>query len=245
MNNSWRNSLEHWPGSLPTIEVDNSKAALIMIDMQNYYIHEDGEFRKMMTKSYPEMEGYFMREIIENVIPGQKKLLDYFRKQELPIYHVRVGALLPNGMDQFKRRRLRDERRASMVGKNDMALVKGTFQHNIIDELAPLENEFILDKNSSSAFNSTVIDQLLRNTGTEFLAIGGILTNNCVEATARDAADKGFNVTLIEDGCATLTEETHYATYKTFSRAYGKVETANSILKKLLESKELNKTVTW
>lgn len=244
MNLGWRENLSYWPGSLPTIELDSKKAGLVLVDMQNYYIHEDGLFRKMMKERFPDLENYFIEQMIQNVIPSQKRLLAYFRENNLPVFHFRVGALLPGGGDQFKRRKLRDQRRGSMVGKSE-ALVKGTFQHEIIDELAPLENEFVLDKNSSSGFNSTAIDQFLRNTGTEFIVMGGILTNNCVEATARDAADKGYNVVLIEDGCGTLTEEANIATYKTFARGYGRVEKAEDIVNKMKESESLNQPIFW
>ncbi|MCP8615915.1 cysteine hydrolase family protein [Salirhabdus salicampi] len=234
---SWKHDVDQWPGSLPTLEVNRDRAALLLIDMQNYYIHETGLFRKILKEQFPGMERYFMRNIVENVIPAQKRLLTYFRDENLPIFHVRVGPLLPNGKDQFKRRALRDARRSGMVGE-EQALVKGNFQHSVIDELAPLENEFVLDKNSSGAFNSTAIDQLLRNVGAEFLVIGGILTNNCVETTARDAADRGYNVALVEDGCATLNEETQFATYKTFARTYGKVAQSNEIITNLEKSAE-------
>lgn len=244
MTQDWKQDLTYWPGSLPTIEVNANKAALILIDMQNYYIHETGLFRKILMNDYPDMESYFMKNMLEKVIPAQKQLLQFFRKQELPVFHVRVGALLPSGKDQYKRRGLRDKRRNQSVGQ-EQGLVKGSFQHEVIAELAPLEHEFVIDKNSSGAFNSTAIDQFLRNTETEFIVMGGILTNNCVEATARDAADRGYNVVLAEDGCGTLNDEAHFATYKTFARSYGKVETAEGILKKLQESRHSSKTLSW
>lgn len=244
MSQDWRHQLTQWPGSLPTIEVNVEKAGLVLIDMQNYYIHEMGLFRKVLKDDYPEMETYFMGNMVERVIPAQKQLLRFFREKQLPVFHVRVGALLPGGKDQFKRRALRDKRRSQSVGQ-EQALVKGSFQHKVITELQPLENEFIIDKNSAGAFNSTAIDQFLRNTETDFLVIGGILTNNCVEATARDAADRGYNVVLMEDGCGTLNDEAHFATYKTFARSYGKVETTEKIMRKMQESFNSSKVLSW
>ena len=79
----------------------------------------------------------------------------------------------------------------------------GSFEHEIVDELAPLPGELVLDKNASSPFNGTGIDQLLRNLGVETLVLVGVATDMCVETTGRDAADRGYNVIVAEDATAT------------------------------------------
>jgi len=55
---------------------------------------------------------------------------------------------------------------------------------------------------------------VLRNLGIEYLMVVGLLTDQCVESAVRDACDMGFLVTLIEDACATFTQERHDATLR-------------------------------
>ncbi|MNI84628.1 Peroxyureidoacrylate/ureidoacrylate amidohydrolase RutB [compost metagenome] len=68
-----------------------------------------------------------------------------------------------------------------------------------------------MPKTSSGVFNSTNIDYVLRNLETRHLIIAGIVTDQCVDMAVRDAADRGYLVTLVEDACATYTAERHQA----------------------------------
>ncbi len=244
MREGWKRGLERWPGSLPIIRVNGQKAALILIDMQNYYLHENGHFRKLLERDFPDMHAYFMGRVTQHVIPNQLKLLHFFRERQLKVIHVRVGSLLPDGSDQFLRRARRDQARKANF-RNGELLTRGTFQHQIIDVLQPMPNELVFDKNSVSAFNSTPIDQILRNFNSEFLVTAGILTNNCVESTARDAADRGYNVVLAEDACATFDDEAHQATLRTFARAFGKVASTDEVLEMLTRSLLSQEEFDW
>ncbi|KIQ56089.1 isochorismatase family cysteine hydrolase, partial [Pseudomonas fluorescens] len=94
---------------------------------------------------------------------------------------------------------------------SDMHLPKGSPEAQIIAELAPQENEIVLPKTSSGVFNSTNIDYVLRNLETRHLIVAGIVTDQCVDMAVRDAADRGYLVTLVEDACATYTEQRHLA----------------------------------
>ena len=80
---------------------------------------------------------------------------------------------------------------------------------DFLEEVAPVGDEIVIDKTSAGTFNSTSIDQLLRNMGINRLWVTGIVTEGCVEMTARDAADRGFLVTLVSDGCASSTHVAH------------------------------------
>ena len=64
-------------------------------------------------------------------------------------------------------------------------------------------------KTSSSVFNSTNIDYILRNLNCRHLVICGALTDQCVESAIRDACDLNYLVTMASDACVTLTEKRH------------------------------------
>ena len=78
-----------------------------------------------------------------------------------------------------------------------------------IDELAPIRNEIVLPKTSSGVFNSTNIDYVLRNLGIRYLIVAGVVTDQCVDMAVRDAADRGYLVSVPGDACATYTQERH------------------------------------
>jgi nicotinamidase-related amidase len=64
----------------------------------------------------------------------------------------------------------------------------------------------------------------------EHLFMVGVSTNMCVETTAREAADRGYAVTLVEDACATTHKELHEGTMRNFARFFGKVRATDEVL---------------
>ena len=107
---------------------------------------------------------------------------------------------------------------------------RGTFEHEVIEALAPRAGELVIDKNTSSALNSTGIEGLLRNLGVETLVLAGMATDMCVETTARDAADRGLNVIVVEDATATFFEHHHRAALSGFARVFGQVWSTAEVL---------------
>jgi nicotinamidase-related amidase len=93
----------------------------------------------------------------------------------------------------------------------------------VIAELEPLEGELVVEKNTSSAFNSTGIEWFLRNMDVTTLVVAGVATDMCVETTARDAADRGFDVIVVEDATMTYYEHHHRAALSGFARVFGQV----------------------
>ena len=81
-------------------------------------------------------------------------------------------------------------------------------------------------------FNSTNIDYLLRNLGIERLAICGMYTDQCVEGAVRDACDMNYLVTLIEDACATYSQERHDNSLKAL-KGYCRIVTTDQVTAEL------------
>jgi biuret amidohydrolase len=65
------------------------------------------------------------------------------------------------------------------------------------------------------------------------LCFTGVSTNSCVEGTARDAADRGFQCVIIEDGCGAAAAELHDATCRNFARLLGRVTMSGEVLEEL------------
>ncbi|EPV1498109.1 cysteine hydrolase [Klebsiella pneumoniae] len=86
---------------------------------------------------------------------------------------------------------------------------RDSWDAQVLEAIAPADDEIVLSKTSSSVFISTNIDYVLRNLGTRYLVVAGFLTDQCIESAVRDACDLGYLVTLVTDACATLSAERH------------------------------------
>ena len=96
----------------------------------------------------------------------------------------------------------RDGRDRSLDYKlSDFFIAKGSREARVLAEIAPGDDEIVIPKTSSSVFNSTNIDYLLRNLGVEDLVVTGFLTDQCIDHTVKDAADRGYFVTCLSDAC--------------------------------------------
>jgi nicotinamidase-related amidase len=180
------------PRDLPYV-VDHT--ALLLVDMQRAWL--EPQFDAHLSE--PDAE-YFLQRTRKQVVPNQQRLLGAFRQAQQNVLHTIIESLTADGRDRSLDHKL-----------SDMHLPKGSMQAQVIAELTPTENEIVLPKTSSGVFNSTNIDYVLRNLQTRHLIIAGIVTDQCVDMAVRDAADRGYLVTLVEDACATYTAERHHA----------------------------------
>lgn len=227
-------TLTEWVFPWPTFDVDWSRTALLVIDIQNYLANPKSGLTEMLYKEIPSMGEYYDNRTQLEMIPNTRRLIDAFRLRNMEVVYTRHGALLPDGRDMILRRRRRDSDAEDNTGRPSMWSA-GSFEHQIVDALAPLPGELVIDKNSSSPFNGTGIDQLLRNMRIETLVITGSATDMCVETTGRDAADRGYNVIVVEDATATFTEEHHIAALSGLGRVYTQIWKTDRVLDTLEE----------
>ncbi|UZE09686.1 cysteine hydrolase family protein [Pseudomonas sp. B21-053] len=180
------------PRDLPFV---TGHTALLLVDMQRAWL--EPQFDPHLND--PDAE-YFLTRTHMQVVPNQRRLLSAFRGARQNVLHTLIESLTADGRDRSLDHKL-----------SDMHLPKGSPQARIIDDLTPTENEVVLPKTSSGVFNSTNIDYVLRNLEVRHLVIAGIVTDQCVDMAVRDAADRGYLITLVEDACATYTPERHQA----------------------------------
>jgi ureidoacrylate peracid hydrolase len=85
---------------------------------------------------------------------------------------------------------------------------KGTWGAEIVQDLTPAEQDIVIEgKRGLDAFASTNLDFILRSRGITTIALGGFLTNCCVESTMRTGYEKGFDVITLKDCTPTLSAE--------------------------------------
>ncbi|MEI7761485.1 MAG: isochorismatase family cysteine hydrolase [Thermoleophilia bacterium] len=222
-------TLEDWHFPWPAGEVNWEAVALLVIDMQNYGCNPDVGLGPMLSERHPRTADYYLPRLTETVIPNVTRLIAAFRLANREVIFTRHGPFLADGRDMIERRRRRDV--DALAATSVPALWhRGTFEHELIEQLQPLPDELVVDKNTSSAFNSTGIEWLLWNMGVETLVVVGMATDMCVETTARDAADRGFHVIVVEDGTATFFERHHRAALSGFARVFGQVWPTDDVI---------------
>ena len=110
----------------------------------------------------------------------------------------------------------------------------GSWGHEIISELRPLEEEIVIEgKRSLSAFSHTNLAEILRFAGIKNLIVTGQLTNVCAQATAWSAYDLGFRVRMITEACASASRDIHEYVTNQIAPIFGEVPTVDGFLASL------------
>ncbi|MCP9851244.1 cysteine hydrolase [Cyanobium sp. Morenito 9A2] len=131
-------------------------------------------------------------------LPAAQRALALARTSGLEVLHTVIADLTTDGRD-----RSLDYKRCGM------GFPPGSRAATVIEELVPLGDELVLPKSSSSAFTSTTLDYLLRNIGIRTLVVIGLLTDQCIDHTVKDAADRGYRVVCLTDACQAAIPERH------------------------------------
>ena len=200
---------------------DPTRSALVIIDMQYATGHPDGALAQKMKAEGNNVTDWRFKRIETLVIPNNQRLIKVMRAAGGKVIYVTIGAALADCSDAPLHMR---------AFFQSLGNYKGQHAHQIIDELAPQPGDAIVRKTSMGAFASTGLDHLLRTLDREHLFMTGVSTNMCVETTAREAADRGYDVTLVEDACATTHKELHESTLHNFGRFFGTVSLTEDVV---------------
>jgi biuret amidohydrolase len=214
------------------IALDVRKTALVVIDMQRYFVSPHFSLMQTFEKLVPGVTTGYCERVNSHVIPNINRLQACFRAVRAPVMYTAIGCCLPDGQDLNQMWKDLDRLSLETIGQRMFPLV-GEESWQIDDSVAPLPGELVLNKTSSGTLNSTMLDQTLRNMGMQSLVVCGVTTDVCVETTARDAADRGFQVIIAEDACAAFSSDLHRAALQAFSLAFGRVRKTDDIVQLL------------
>ncbi len=227
LRDAYRESITHVPAVTDSIE--SHKTALLCIDMQ--YLDAApgfGVFADADASGVPhEAQAYYFDRLEKTVLPNVQALQAAFRAHELEVIHTRIQSLTKDGRD-----------RGPGHKRLGLHAAPGSKEAVFLEIVAPLDDEIVVNKTASGVFNATNLEYILRNLGITGLFVVGVYSNECVSTAIRDACDLGFYVTLISDGCATVTPQLQNATITTMKDRYARVlntEEAIAEIRKLVK----------
>jgi nicotinamidase-related amidase len=169
---------------------DPATTALLVIDMQRDFL-EPGGFGESLGNDVSQLR---------RTIGPLAALLAGARAAGLTIVHTREGHL-PDLTDcpPAKLTRGQPSKRIGDPGPKGRILIRGEYGHDIIDELAPLAGEPVIDKPGKGAFYATELDTLLSEREIRSLLVTGVTTEVCVHTTVREANDRGYECLVLAD----------------------------------------------
>ena len=162
---------------------------------------------------------------ISDVLERTRALIDAFRAKHLPVVLVNVAGRAPGRTEQGPR--------------SNTVLSEGWT--DLLPQLDQQPGDLVVTKRSWGAFATTDLEDQLKARGVTQVVVTGVATSGGVEATARQAYEQGFNVTLALDAMTDVRQEAHeYCIRNVFPRLgeTGSTGEILSLLEKLLEEKD-------
>lgn len=194
-------------------EISTEGTALLVVDMQNGFCHPEGSFAKLDLDV----------SMCNAAIGGCARLVEAARAAQVPVLFTRyvyrpdyadggvlVQELLP-------------------VLAEVKSLAGGTWDAELVDELQPQPQDFVIDKSRYSAFYGTTLEPALTSMGISRLVICGVTTNMCVETTARDASQRDYRTFVVSDATGELDAQRHELALATLGFGFGWITTVDEV----------------
>lgn len=153
------------------------------------------------------------------IIPRVKRLLDFARENKIPIIYV-CDTHLPRVDNEFE-----------VWPPHAMQGTKGA---EVVTELKPQKNDFVVHKRRYNSFFGTDLDTLLRELKVDTVILVGLVTEICIQNTAAGAFFHGYRIIVPEDGVETISDEFQKSGLDYMQRVFGaKITTIEKLLKQL------------
>lgn len=177
-------------------------AAVLVVDMLNDFLTPGG---KMV------LEGSGI------LIPPMRELLEKAREASIPIIYV----------NDSHRPGLKEDREFKKRAEH---CIEGTWGAQVIDELKPEKDDFVVLKRRFSGFYETDLDLTLKDLGVETLMVMGVVTNICVRSTIHDAFFRGYRVIVPKDCVMATGEREQESSLYDIETHFGDVATSEKII---------------
>jgi ureidoacrylate peracid hydrolase len=180
--------------------LDPSRLALIVVDMQNDFVDDEGFFAKAVGGTNR----------IKQIIPAVHTLVEHARHAGILVVWLRFTSLAHGSSDSAAYPLRRIVKQSPHLSPSDVVFARhGTWGWEICSSLIPESGDVVIDKLRSSGFLGTSLDLILHANDIESVAICGESTDGCVLFTAFDALQLGYLTVVVEDAVADFTETKH------------------------------------
>lgn len=192
------------------MEISNRNAALIVVDMQNGFCRPEAPRGGDPTR-------------LAAAIAPCVKLVAAARSAGIKVIYTRYmyradyadgGILIHHLRPDLKQRK---------------ALIAGTWDIEVVDELKPRDDDFIIDKNRPSSFYGTSLESVLNGIGARQLVVCGVTTNCCVETTVRDASQRDYETFVVRDAVAEYEDDRHEVALKSMALLFAPVVSLDEV----------------
>ena len=193
--------------------IQGSKTALIVVDVQNDFCHNEGVFSKYRKANLDQ---------VQQAVKNLSTLISKCREFEIPIIFIKtIHSPWTNSQSWGKR----------LEGSGEkMRICPPNEFGSQFYAVEPKENDCIVTKHRYSGFVGTDLDLILRSKGIENILVTGVATNVCVETTARDGYNRDYNVVFVEDCCGAYEKAEHEATLNNINKFFGTVVTSGNLI---------------
>ncbi len=189
------------------------ECALVIIDVQNDYCHDNGALSKSGRKVSD----------IRRMVPRLKEVVEKARQAQVMVVHIRMAH------DELTRSDAYLEHRSRRSRGNRQVCQEGTWGADFY-EIQPRPGEAVVTKHRYSAFVNTDFVTVLRARGIKTVILAGVTTDVCVESTARDAFMRDYHVLFLSD-CTGVDDPTvQQAALERIDRYFGHVVTSEDVV---------------
>jgi len=205
----WMEQVEEFSDRFREFKLEES--ALLVVDMQNDFLTEDGHI--------PVWGG-------PAIIPRLKEVVGAFREAGRPVLFTRHS---------YRNAEVDGGATGEWWGldQDSPVLKEGLPNAEIHPDLAPRDDEPVITKQRYDAFFNTNLDALLDGMDVSQVVIGGVASNCCGEATAHGALFRNFHVLFLADGTGGTDEQSHISVLRDIAWGYGTIMTCDDVLTRM------------
>lgn len=213
------------PAKPEPIEIDSERTAVLLVDMQNAFASPGGMLDLAGVDVAPSRAAVANARLVADAARSAGIPVIYLVMGYPPDQSTSGGEDSPNPRKELALCLMRE--RPELHGK---LLTIGSWDFQVVDELAPGPGDQVIVKSRYSGFAGTPLDALLRGHGIKYLLMAGIASNVCVESTLRDAYFREYWPVMIEDATmAAGSAEIQRATVYNVTTFFGWVSSATDV----------------
>lgn len=188
-------------------DIDIKSAALLVIDMQNGFVHEKGTLGISGVNTAR----------LAAIVPAMKRLVERCNEIGMPVIWT-VQEHLANDASRAQKKLA-----AHTAKRRQISCLAGTWDAEIVDELRDLSAKnptYLIRKHRFGAFYETRLEMLLRQLGTRTLFVAGTTTNACVETSIREAYLRDYDVVAVTDCISGVNDDWEQAAQKVWAQYF-------------------------